>query len=199
MKTIERNEILGLAEYEGIRERFRSRVIDEKKRRRVQLGPKLTALFENRNTILLQIQEMLRTERITRPDAVQHEIDTYSENLPGNDELSCTVMIEIPDAADRDVFLRAASGIEDCIWLASDVERVAARSPRRPGASAGRTTAVHYVKFSLPGAFAEALREVRHGAAPPAVVLEVDHPAYAVRAILPPITVLELVADLWTP
>src|SRR5580698_3570906 len=99
MKPIDREEILPLAEYERVREPFRSRIIAEKKRRRIQVGPKATAVFENRDTVLLQIQEMLRTERITRPAAVAHEIETYNEMIPGPDELSCTVMIEIIEKA----------------------------------------------------------------------------------------------------
>src|SRR3974390_3479199 len=105
MKRIERGEILGLAEYEQVRERFRARVVAEKKARRVQLGPVVSVLFENHDTVLLQIQEMLRTERITKPAAIQHEIDTYNELVPGPDELSCTLMIEIPEKAERDAFL----------------------------------------------------------------------------------------------
>ena len=50
--------------------------------------PKVSVVFENHDTVLLQIQEMLRTERITRPAAIQHEIDTYNELVPGPDELS---------------------------------------------------------------------------------------------------------------
>ena len=35
MKPVERSEILGLGEYEKVREHFRTRVIQEKKTRRV--------------------------------------------------------------------------------------------------------------------------------------------------------------------
>src|SRR5215469_3007799 len=112
MKPIDRNEVMGLADYETIRERFRARVIESKKRRRVALGPNATALFENRDTVFLQIQEMLRTERITREAAIQHEIDTYNQLLPGKDALSVTVMIEIADTAERDAFLVKAKGFE---------------------------------------------------------------------------------------
>ena len=93
MKPVTRDEILGLAEYEKVREPFRARVIEEKRARRVLVGDRVSAIFENHDTVLLQIQEMLRTERITRPAAVQHEIDTYNETVPTGDELSCTVMI----------------------------------------------------------------------------------------------------------
>jgi hypothetical protein len=191
MKLVDRGEILGLAEYEAVRERFRARVIAEKKLRRVQLGPRATAVFENHDTMLMQVQEMLRTERITRPAAVQHEIDTYNEIVPGPDELSCTVMIEIVDKAERDAFLQAALGFEKHVWLVAGSERVPARAIDR-GAPQDRTTAVHYLKFALPPSVAAALRS----AAPTELVLEVDHPAYTARAVFPKATLASLAEDL---
>jgi hypothetical protein len=195
MKPIERGEILGLADYEAIRDSFRARVVGEKKLRRVALGPKASALFENRDTVLLQIQEMLRTERITRPGAVEHEIETYNENVPGEDELSCTVMIEIQDAAERDAFLRAALGFERHVWLVAAGQRVAARALDR-GAPSDRTTAVHYLKFALPRPLANALRAAASGKEVPTAELVVDHPSYAARAVLPRVTVKMLAEDL---
>jgi hypothetical protein len=197
MKLVDRGEILGLAEYEAVRERFRARVIAEKKLRRAQLGPRATAVFENHDTVLMQIQEMLRTERITRPGAVQHEIDTYNELVPGNDELSCTIMIEIVEKAERDTFLQAALGFEKHVWLVASGERVQARAIDR-GKPEDRTTAVHYLKFALPPQAAAALREATADRAPD-VALEVDHPAYTARAALPRATVLALAEDLATP
>jgi hypothetical protein len=188
---------LGLADYETIRERFRDRIIAEKKLRRVQVGANVCALFENRDTVLLQIQEMLRTERITRPAAVEHEISTYSEILPGDDQLSCTVMIEIPNTVERDAFLRAAVGFEGHVWLVADGERVKAIPTAHGGELEDRTTAVHYLKFDLPKALADALRASGSGSMPrPKVELEVDHPAYAARAALSDATVAELSEDL---
>ncbi|HEV3191237.1 MAG TPA: DUF3501 family protein [Polyangiaceae bacterium] len=197
MKPIERGEILGLAEYETVRDQFRSRIIGEKKRRRVRLGPNASTLFENRDTVLLQIQEMLRTERITRPSAIDHEIETYNALLPGADELSCTVMIEIADASEREAFLRAAVGFEKHVALVAGSERVQARGIDREGATADRTTAVHYLKLRLPKRLADEIRSQGPGR-PIAVnlALEVDHPAYGARAALPPETVLELTEDL---
>jgi hypothetical protein len=197
MKAIARDEVLGLADYEAIREHFRARVIESKKLRRLQLGPRTSAVFENRDTVLLQIQEMLRTERITRESAIAHEIETYNENLPGEDELSCTLMIEIADAAERDEFLRAAVGFEKHLWLVGR-ERVPARSKER-GDRSDRTTAVHYVKFKLPQPLADAMRRIApRSELPPSLQLEllVDHPAYQARASLPIATLLELAEDL---
>lgn len=196
MKVIDRGEILGLAEYEAVREPFRSRVIEEKKVRRVAVGPKASLVFENRDTVLLQIQEMLRTERITRPAAVKHEIDTYNELVPGQDEVSCTLMVEIADKDERDAFLVAAAGLERHVGLVVGTRRITARSIDR-GADPGRTTAVHYLKFSLPPAVAEALRNATTGKAPAThVELAIDHPAYSATAVLPDKTLLALGEDL---
>src|SRR5438128_2700493 len=126
MKPIERGEVLGIADYESVRDHFRARVIEEKKRRRVALGPKATAVFENHDTMLLQVQEMLRTERITREAAIQHEIDTYNQLVPGTAELSCTIMIEISDKDERDAFLVAARGFEKHVLLVIGGDRVRA-------------------------------------------------------------------------
>jgi hypothetical protein len=198
MKPIERGEILGLKDYEEVRERFRARVIALKKRRRVQVGPQASAVFENRDTVLLQIQEMLRTERITRPDAIDHEIGTYNELLPGTDELSCTLMVEIADKAERDAFLVAAKGLERHVWLVAGSLRMQARSIDR-GGSDERTTAVHYLKFSLPPKLAQALcGAARDEATMTHLVLAIDHPAYQADAPLPADTVLELGQDLAT-
>ncbi|HEY8079418.1 MAG TPA: DUF3501 family protein, partial [Labilithrix sp.] len=133
MKPIERGEVLGLADYESIRDRFRARVIEEKRRRRVALGPNASCVFENRDTALMQIQEMLRTERITREGAIQHELDTYNELLPGRDEVSCTLMVEIPEKDEREAFLVAAKGLERHVWLVAGAQRAPARSIDRGG------------------------------------------------------------------
>ncbi len=197
MKKIDRGEVLGLAEYEAIRDRFRARVIEEKKSRRVPLGERASCVFENRDTVLLQIQEMLRTERITREASVQHEIDTYNGLVPGADELSATVMVEIEDKAERDRFLVEAKGLDRAFSLVVDGIACPGRSDEsREGED--RTTAVHYLKFSL-GAAAAALRDVHHGKRPTSslpVELVVSHPAYRARASLSAAIVQSLAEDL---
>jgi len=189
MRPIERGEVLGLAEYETVRPRFRARVIDEKKRRRVALGPRATVLFENRDTVLLQIQEMLRTERITREQAVQHEIDTYNEFIPSARELSCTVMIEIDDQPERERFLEQARGIEGAFSVVAGGETCAGHTtPDR--LSDDRASAVIYLKFPLGG---RAVAAMKSGGA---VELRVEHAAYRASATLPRELVAALAEDL---
>ncbi len=148
MRPVERSEILSLGDYESIREPFRARVIREKKQRRVDFGPKASCLFENHDTVLLQIQEMLRTERITREASVLHEIETYNALIPGPGELSATVMIAIADVGERDSFLVAAEGFERHVALSVGGELFPARF-EAGRALTGRTSAVHYFRFPL--------------------------------------------------
>jgi len=190
MKPIERGEILGLRDYETIRPRFRDRVILEKKKRRVAIGPFASAVFENRDTVLLQIQEMLRTERITREGAIQHEMDTYNQLVPGTRELSATVMLEIPDPREREAFLRKAAGIEKHVALLVDRQRVPATWDENR-VLPDRASAVLYLKFPLPYGACDSIRNGRA-----TVELVVDHPAYGARAVLGPEAVTSLAEDL---
>src|SRR5262249_51684872 len=92
------SEILDIAQYEKARDALRRRVIELKKNRRAPVGPMVTFVFENHDTVLFQIQEMMRAERIVNDDAIQHEIDTYNQLLHGENELAATMLIELPEA-----------------------------------------------------------------------------------------------------
>jgi hypothetical protein len=190
MNPVMRQEILGIAEYESVRGPFRARVISEKKRRRLSVGPHVTVVFENHDTVLLQVQEMLRTERITREAAVQHEIDTYNELIPTRAELSATLMVEIPDPLERETFLSAASGLERHVSLCVDDTVVAARFDAERVLS-DRASAVLYLKFPLPESALLAVRDRRA-----TLRLVIDHPAYQATSILGPDVVASLAEDL---
>jgi hypothetical protein len=190
MKRVERSEILDLGEYETVREHFRSRVIEEKKVRRLAVGPYLTVLFENHDTVLLQVQEMLRTERITRVAAVLHEIETYNALLGGPGELGATVMIEIADSTERNEFLVHAKGIErHLVLMVGDVAVRATWDAER--VLGDMASAVMYVKLALPEAAQAALRSGKAE-----LTFVVDHPEVAVRAPLPRAMVASLAEDL---
>ena len=65
---IERSDVLNFFEYEKVRAAMRERVIELKRVRRVTVGEHLSFVFENRDTVLFQIQEMCRVERVTDDD-----------------------------------------------------------------------------------------------------------------------------------
>lgn len=193
MRPVRRDEILGLGEYEQVRPRFRQRMIEAKRQRRVAVGEHISVVFENRETVMLQIQEMLRAERITREPAIAHEIETYNELVPGDDELSFSLFIEIPDKQERERMLEAWAGLEAHVSLEVDGRRYPTVGERQ-GAEASRTTAVHYLRVPLPESAAAALRA---GSAEVAIV--VDHPACAERAVVSPATLRQLAEDLAEP
>lgn len=192
MKPVERSEILPLGDYETIRDRFRARIIGEKKHRRVPLGDDVTVVFENHDTVLLQVQEMLRTERITKEAAIAHEIETYNALVPGDDQLSMTLFIEINDKERREKALTDRAGMEAHVGIEIDGERFMAVAGAREGADPSRTTAVQYYLVDLSKEKAAALRDGKTDE----VALFIDHPACRVRSTLPEATVRQLAGDL---
>ena len=82
-QKIELKDVLNFFDYEKVRAEMRSRVIGLKRARRVSVGEHLSFVFENRHTVLFQIQEMCRVERITDDARIQDEIDVYNALLPG--------------------------------------------------------------------------------------------------------------------
>jgi hypothetical protein len=191
MRTIERNEILPLPEYELIRPHFRARIIEEKRPRRVAIGEHLAVTFENRDSVLLQIQEMLRTERITSEPAIAHEIATYNDLVPGEDELSVTLWVQIPDKPLRDRLLVELAGLEDTVRLDVDGKSFEVKGPRPDGFMEGRTTAVHYLKAKLSPEAAAAIK-----ARTAKVAIAVEHPQHPARVELDRATIAKLAEDL---
>jgi len=187
MNKVQRNEILPLGDYEAIRPQFRARIVAEKKARRFDVGDRATVVFENHDTVLMQIQEMLRTERISREAAIQHEIDTYNELVPGPAELSATVLFSVEDKDEFQRFLAALRGVKVAVHV---------DGARFPGIFDDRSVdgahspAVLYAKFPLDDDAVTKLRKGGH-----AVEFAVEHPAYDVRTPLPPRTVASLAED----
>jgi uncharacterized protein DUF3501 len=190
MKHVERADLLDNAAYEAVRVVRRQRVIDLKRTRRVQLGEHMSLVFENRDTVWFQIQEMLRTEQITSEAAIAHELETYNELIPEEFSLSGTLFVEYEDIDERERMLTLLAGMEDKFALSVDGEQVKARNETR-GTRSDRTTAVHYMKFPLGERLASLVRTLR---AP--ISLTVAHPHYRASTPLSVATLKELAADL---
>jgi hypothetical protein len=193
MQPVAREEILSIGEYEKIRPHFRARVIEAKKARRVAVSDIISAVFENHDSVLLQIQEMLRTERITSEPGILHEIETYNDLIAGPKQLKLTLFVEISDQAERERMLEALAGLEEKVVLEVGAERIFAHSKERKTEGYTRTTAVHYFTFDLTDSANAALRG---GAAKAQAAIAIDHPAHRVRAALADTTLRALAEDL---
>jgi hypothetical protein len=187
MRPVNVSEVKNIAEYELLRPAWRPEIMALKEWRRVSLGEHFTLLFENRETVLYQIQEMMRIERIVKPEEIAHEVETYNELIPGPGELSATLLIEYETPEERALRLHALLGLESHIWLECAGRRCQARFDDRQ-ASAERLSSVQYVKFPL---LPEQIAEFSRGAQ-----LIVDHPHYQAKWTLTPAQLCELHRDL---
>ncbi len=176
MKPITPLEVLPVTTYDRVRPLLRPLCIAEKARRRLAVGPHLTLMFENRQTIWYQIQEILRTERIFEDAAINAEVETYNELLPRPGELSATLLIEYAEPAERDAELARLVGLERHLWMVLDERRIGARFDERQ-MSPDQISAVQFIAFPL-GADAGRFGEL---AAAGKVTIEVDHPHLALH------------------
>ena len=186
-------DVINFFEYEKVREDRRQRVIALKAKRRIEVGPYLSFVFENRATLLFQIQEMCRAERIIDDARVQEEIDVYGALLPRPGELSATLFIEIADKDQIKPVLDRFMGIDTGrhVWMEI------AGGPRVPGSfeaghsdeEKGKLAAVHFVRFAFSP---EAIRAFGSST----VDLVVDHPPARARTRLSEETRAELLTDL---
>jgi hypothetical protein len=149
MKKVSREEVRKPAEYAAVRDAFRQSVLSQKDLRRIHVGSYLTFLFENHDTVLYQIQEMIRAENITGEAEIRHEIDTYNELLGDRGELGCTLLIEIDDPVKRAELLARWKDLPGTLYLETqNGTRVPAQfDPRQVGED--RISSVHYLKFRL--------------------------------------------------
>jgi hypothetical protein len=100
MQPLTLDDLLPLEEYAGRRQEFfesHRRYLD--RYRRIRIGPRVTLLFENRQTLWFRVQEVLRIARLAEPRRVQEELNLYNRLLPGRERLQAALLIEIHDPA----------------------------------------------------------------------------------------------------
>jgi hypothetical protein len=190
---IELKDVLNFFEYEKVRDRVRARVIDLKRMRRVEVGRHLSFVFENRDTVLFQIQEMCRVERITDDLKIRDELDVYNALLPGPGELSATLFIEITNKDLIQPVLDRFMGIDigQTVWIqvGKDFAVPGEFEAGRSDEEKGKLSAVHFVRFAFPPEAVSAFMDSP-------VHLVVDHPAERARVELSPETKAQLIQDL---
>jgi hypothetical protein len=196
MDKVTLSEIRDIAQYERVREAERARIIERKRPRRVALGESLTLLFEDHDTVLFQVQEMVRAERIVEPAGIQDELDTYNALIPGPGELSATLFIEIPGIARmttdemREAVFRFHGLDEGHVRLEIGEHASVARF-EHGGTHEEKMSAVHYIRFAVPAEARPLLAD-----AATSVRLRCTHPHQPATADLTVETRAELLRDL---
>jgi len=192
VRLLETSEILNLVEYERVREARRRELIAIKRPRRVSVGRHLTFVFENRETVWFQIQEMVRAERIVDEAKIAEEVEVYNSLLPRPGELAATMLIEITDAAQVKPVLDKLLGIDTRDYVKLTVGPhviVGAFEGGHSDEERGKLSAVHFVRFALPP-------EARRIFQAAEVALVVEHPNERARTVLAEDTKQSLLKDL---
>ena len=187
------DDIADVRAYERERDEFRTHVIDLKRRRRVHVGTIITLLFENRDTIRFQIQEMARVEKLTTDDEIQIELDTYNPMIPDAGQVCATMFLELTTDDQMREWLPKLANVERSVLLVlADGSRIRGTIDEQHEQGLTRehvTAAVHYLRWDLT---AEQIDTFAAGD----VTLEIDHPAYLEAVVLGSATHDELLDDL---
>lgn len=171
---ITRDDLMNLEQYAEKRSEFRQQVMAHKKNRQVALGPNTTLYFEDRLTLLYQVQEMLRIEKLFEADSIDEELEAYNPLVPSGRNFKATFMIEYTDPEIRAVQLEKLVGIEDLVWMQVDgfdkVWAVADEDLERSTDS--KTSAVHFMRFEVTDEMAGVLKNGANWS------IGVEHPVY---------------------
>jgi hypothetical protein len=187
------DDIQDLRAYERDRDEFRRRIIALKRRRRVAVGPIITLVFESRDTMRFQVQEMARAERMLTDSQIQGELDIYNALIPGPGDLSASMFVELTSEDELREWLPKLVGVERAVELLLPGDQRVVAAPERAHEEAltraEMTASVHYVYFSLTDGEIEAF-------ARGPVRLAVTHPAYRHETDLDDEVRAELLGDL---
>lgn len=179
---ITRADILPMDEFAKLRKERRRTLAETKKHRRLAVGPQATFTFESYDTVWMQIHEMLFIEKGGAAQ-VANELDAYNPLIPNGRELVATLMLEIPDEAERRRVLATLGGVEETIELriGDDVIKAEAERDIDRTTAAGKASAVHFVHFPFSESRIAAFRDAQVPA-----TLAITHPAYRHSAPIPP-------------
>jgi hypothetical protein len=179
------------ADYARQRRERRLALLPIKRLRRVPLGPVCTFIFENYDTMLFQVQEMLLTEK-GGAEQVPDELAAYNPLIPQGSELVATVMFEIDDEVRREATLARLGGVEDAFFIQVGTEKAMGvpEGDVERTRDDGKTSSVHFLRFALS---ADQVARFRDPATQ--IMVGCDHEQYSHLAGLTPATRAELAKD----
>jgi hypothetical protein len=169
----------------------RQALIAIKRNRRMEVGPFATFYFENFQTMLAQVQEMLHIEK-GGPEQIAGELQTYNPLIPQGSELIATLMIEIDEPVRRTAALLKLAGVEETVYMKVGASKIAATPTQYDDRTSedGKTSSVHWVRFAFTP---EEIAAFKNPAK--TVILGLTHENYGHMAVVPPKVRAELAKD----
>ena len=190
-KIVENKDLLSADIYQKNRKQIRKELVEYKKNRRVTLGPYATFFFENFDTMLGQIQEMLYIEK-GGDEQLKDELEAYNPLIPKGCELVATLMFEIDDPTLRADFLNKVGGIEEKVYLQVDKDKIKAKAETdvdRTSAE-GKASSVQFIHFN----FSEE-QIIKFKNSSKKITLGIEHSLYNHATIIPEDTKKLLIED----
>ncbi len=184
-------DIVPPAEYARDRKAWKQKIGAIKRVRRIPVGPYVTFYFECRDTMWLQVQEMMYIEKGGMAQAPD-ELAAYNPLIPNGSELTATFMIEIDDPIRRAAVLATLGGIEESAVLRIGGETIVgvAEADQDRTREDGKASSVQFVHFPFTPAQIEMFR---NGAGE--ATLGFTHARYGHMAILETATRAALAKD----
>ena len=149
-RIVEKGDLIASDDYAKNRKQFRKELVEFKKNRRIAVGPYATFYFENYETMLGQIQEMLHIEK-GGEEQLKDELKAYNPLIPKGKELIATLMFEIDDPILRSNFLGKVGGIEEKVYIIIDEEKIQAVPETDVDRTSveGKASSVQFVHFNF--------------------------------------------------
>ncbi|AKA48792.1 hypothetical protein IX51_06385 [uncultured archaeon] len=187
-QKILREDILPPDTYSKNRNEVNAEVIKKIKLRRLTTKT-FSFLFEDKDTVLNQINEMVFLENIKDEEEIDRLIEVYSEQLPGDSELSVSMFIEFEDENQMVKELPRLAGIEQSVYLTFDGNEL------RGIPEEGRSTEVlestlQYLKFQFTSSLLEKFLTSKN------VYIETRHKTYQEIAKITPELLEQLKEEL---
>ena len=147
-KKITHEDIMDMEKYQIIRKEKRKQIVELKKNRRIQIGPHASAHFENFETMLAQVHEMLYIEK-GGYSQITEELEAYNPLIPNGNSLVVTILFEIDNPTKRKLFLSKIGGVEDTCFMILGKERVIGVSEKDVDRTSGdgKASSVQFIHF----------------------------------------------------
>lgn len=147
MQPINQEDVFPPNIYASKREEITRRIISEKKKRRI-VTKTFSFLFESRETVLNQINEMVFIENVEDKEEVNRLIEVYSDQLPTDDELSVSMFIEFEDEKQMVREIPRLAGVENTVYLTFDGHEVKG-TPEEGRSTDVLESTLQYLKFKF--------------------------------------------------
>ena len=177
MEHIKREDVLSPDEYLKLRESINRDIINLEKVRRVSTRT-FSFLFENTEIAINQVNEMVFLENIRDEEEIKHLMDIYSEQIPGNNEISISLFIEFSDQSQLATELPRLAGLENSIYLTFDGQELKG-IPEEGRSTEVLESTLQYLKFEFSSEDADRFRSARNA------YIESRHKGYEETARIP--------------